>query len=346
MKVLVAEDNPEIRKLTKITLETIGVEVITAYDGPSALQAAQSQLPDLVVLDVDMPGMNGFDVCSILKSSPETAQIPVFMVTAQSDIEQRVHGLDVGADDYLPKPYDPRELIARVSTRLRAKLEADELRDKQELLQNTFERYVHSSVVEQMLADPTQVKLGGKLQEVTVLFADLEGFTALSEHTDPEELLRVLNSYHDLVVTLILEHNGTIDKFLGDGVMALYNTPLLQEDHALYAVQTAIAIRKALEAFHENLPHEHRLEINFGIHTGLAVVGNVGTNRIMDFTAVGDSVNLASRLQGLSQNSQILISSETYDRVANHIQVKPMGKMQVKNRTEAVMTYEVLEINS
>ncbi len=344
MKVLVAEDNPEMRQLTKITLETIGVDVITAYDGPSALQAAQSQLPDLVVLDIDMPGMNGFDVCATLKSAPETAQIPIFMVTAQSGVEQRVHGLDVGADDYLPKPYDPRELIARVSTRLRAKVESDELRDKQEVLQNTFERYVHSSVVEQMLADPTQVKLGGKLQEVTVLFADLEGFTAMSEHTEPEVLLSILNSYHDLVVNVILQHNGTIDKFLGDGVMALYNTPLLQADHALYAVQTAVKIREALATFHQKLPPEHRLEINFGIHTGQAVVGNVGTNKIMDFTAVGDTVNLASRLQGLSQNSQILISNATYDYVIAHINARPMGEMHVKNRSEAVMTYEVLEL--
>jgi adenylate cyclase len=266
------------------------------------------------------------------------------MVTAQSDIEQRVHGLDVGADDYLPKPYDPRELIARVSTRLRAKLESDELREKQELIQNTFERYVHSSVVEQMLADPTQVKLGGKLQEVTVMFADLEGFTALSEYTDPEELLSVLNGYHNLVVNIILQHNGTIDKFLGDGVMALYNTPLLQEDHALYAVQTAVMIREALAAFHQDLPAEHRLEINFGIHSGQAVVGNVGTNHIMDFTAVGDTVNLASRLQGLSHHSQILISSATYKQVEPYINAKPIGEMRVKNRTEAVMTYEVLEL--
>ena len=267
------------------------------------------------------------------------------MVTAQSSIEHRVQGLGVGADDYLPKPYDPRELIARVSTRLRAKSEADDLREQQELLHKTFERYVHSSVVEQMLADPTQVKLGGKLQEVTVMFADLEGFTALSEYIDPEELLSVLNHYHDLIVSIILQHNGTIDKFIGDGVMALYNTPLLQEDHALYAVQTAVMIREALAAFHKDLPPKHRLDINFGIHTGQAVVGNVGTDQIMDFTAVGDTVNLASRLQGLSRKGQILISSATYNRVAPHIKASPIGEMHVKNRTEAVMTYEVLELN-
>ena len=140
-----------------------------------------------------------------------------------------------GADDYLTKPYNPRELMARVETRLRAKTETDDLRHKQQLLRQTFERFVHGSVVHQMLEDPRQVQLGGKLQEITVMFADLEGFTAMAEHTDPETLLSVLNRYHDLIVSLILQQNGTIDKFLGDGVMALFNTPLPQENHALYA---------------------------------------------------------------------------------------------------------------
>lgn len=344
MKVLVAEDNPEMRQLARDILRTMGLEVITAYDGPNALDVARTQNPDLIVLDVDMPGMNGFDVCTILKSSADTSQIPVLMLTAQSDVEYRVHGLEVGADDYLSKPYSPRELMARVETRLRAKSEADNLREKQQVLRETFERYVPGSVVEQMLRDPAQVKLGGKLQDVTVMFADLEGFTALSERIDPEELLSILNRYHNLVVNVILQHNGTIDKFLGDGVMALYNTPLPQENHPLCAVKTAVMIRKALAELHESLAPAYRMGINFGIHTGKAVVGNVGTNQIMDFTAVGDTVNLASRLQGLSHHSQILISHAVYEQVRDYVTVQPIGSVHVKNRVEAVMTYEILEL--
>ena len=345
MKVLIAEDNPDMRQLAEQVIGMMGLEVITAYDGPSALRTAQTQMPDLVLLDVDMPGMNGFDVCAVLKSNTETAQIPILMVTAQADIEHRVHGLGVGADDYLPKPYNPRELMARVETRLRAKTETDDLRHKQQLLRQTFERFVHGSVVQQMLEDPRQVQLGGKLQEITVMFADLEGFTAMAEYTDPETLLSVLNRYHDLIVSLILQQNGTIDKFLGDGVMALFNTPLPQENHALYAVQTAVMIQDALADFHKKLPAEHRMGINFGIHTGQAVVGNVGTDRIMDFTAVGDTVNLASRLQGLSHNNKILISSATYEKIKDCVRAQPIGNMHVKNRTETVMTYEVLELS-
>jgi adenylate cyclase len=344
MKVLVAEDNPEMRQLARDILQAMGLDVITAYDGPNALDTVRAQRPDLVVLDIDMPGMNGFEVCTAIKSDAETAQIPVLMLTAQGDVDHRVHGLAVGADDYLSKPYSPRELMARVETRLRAKTESDNLREKQQILRQTFERYVHSSVVDQMLRDPGQVKLGGKWQEVTVLFADLEGFTALCEHIPPEELLSVLNGYHNLIVSLILQHGGTIDKFLGDGVMALYNTPLPQKNHALFAVQTAVMIREALTEFHQSLAPEYRMCINFGIHTGMAVVGNVGTDRIMDFTAVGDTVNLASRLQGLSHQCQILISHATYQQVQPQVVVRPIGKVQVRNRVEAVTAYEVTEL--
>ncbi|MAS33148.1 MAG: hypothetical protein CL610_04020 [Anaerolineaceae bacterium] len=344
MKVLIAEDNPEMRQLARDILMTLGLDIITAYDGPSALNTAQTQHPDLIVLDIDMPGMNGFDVCSILKSNDETAQIPILMLTAQGDVEHKVRGLAAGADDYLSKPYSPRELMARVETRLRAKSESDSLRQKQQILRQTFERYVHSSVVDQMLRTPGEVKLGGRLQDVSVLFADLEGFTARAEQMDPEALLSVLNSYHNLIVSLILQHNGTVDKFLGDGVMALYNTPLPQENHALYAVQTAIMIREALNEFHLTLEPEHRMAINFGIHTGMAVVGNVGTDQIMDFTAVGDAVNLASRLQGLSRHNQILISEATFQQVESIVHTNPIGEVHVKNRVEAVMVYEVLEL--
>ncbi len=344
MKVLVADDNPDSRQLIKDVLSIMRLEVVTAYDGTSALTTAQTDLPDLIILDINMPGMTGFDVCSVLKSGAETAHIPIMMLTALNDVENRVHGLDMGADDYLTKPFSPRELIARVETRLRAKQESDDLRQTHQTIRQTFERFVHASVVHELLKEPTRVQLGGKLQEVTVMFADLEGFTAISERTDPQTLLNILNNYHDLVVSIIQQQNGTIDKFLGDGVMALYNTPLPQPQHALFAVESAMFVRDALIKFHTQLPPEYRMGINFGIHTGMAIVGNVGTPQIMDFTAVGDTVNIASRLQGLCHNSQILISHATYEQVADRVAVRPIGPLHMKNRQEAVMTYEVLEL--
>jgi adenylate cyclase len=343
VKVLVAEDNPNSRQLVKDILESLGYQPVLAIDGPTALATAQSQNPDLIILDVNMPGMSGFEVLAILKADEKLSQIPILMLTALADIDNRVTGLGLGADDYLAKPFSPRELAARIDARLRTKAEADNLRQTKEMIRQTFERFVSPSVVEKLLQDPTQVKLGGQLQEVTVMFSDLEEFTGLSEHTPPEKLIGILNLYHALVVSMIQSHAGTVDKFIGDGVMALYNTPLTQTDHALRAVQTALHIRAALPDFYHQFDSEYRMKMNFGIHSGLAVVGNVGTPQLMEFTALGDTVNLASRLQGLSENGQILISQATYEQIQSNINAKAIGSQFVKGRKEPVMVYEVLD---
>lgn len=344
MRVLVAEDNPNSRQLVKDILESIGYEPVLAVDGPSAVQAAQLQPPDLIILDVNMPGMSGFDVLAIIKNDENLAHIPVLMLTALADIDNRVTGLGLGADDYLAKPFSPRELAARIDARLRTKAEADNLRQTKEMIRQTFERFVAPSVVEKLLQDPTQVKLGGQLQDVTVMFSDLEGFTTLSERTQPEMLLGILNQYHALVVSIIQSNGGTVDKFIGDGVMALYNTPLAQPDHALRAVKTALQIRAALPDFYEQFDPGYRMRINFGIHTGSAVVGNVGTQQLMEFTAVGDTINLASRLQGLSNEGQILISQATYEQLEGFVYANPAGEQYVRGREESVSVYEVLEL--
>ncbi len=346
MKVLVADDNSNSRQLVKDIVESIGCEALVAADGPSALEVAQAQMPDLIILDVNMPGMSGFEVCAALKSDALLSQIPVIMLTALADIENRVTGLGLGADDYLPKPFSPRELIARVNARLRRKAETDNLRKTQDLVRQTFERFVSPSVVERLLMDPTQVKLGGVLQEVTVLFADLEGFTSISERTEPEKLLSILNLYHSLIVSFIQKHVGTVDKFIGDGVMALYNTPLPQADHALRAIRTALDIRAALPVFYQQFEDEYRMKINFGIHSGMAVVGNVGTQNLMNFTAVGDTVNVAARLQEMSANGQILISDAVYRLCSAPLKLNPIGYQTVKGRMEPALVYEVLELTS
>ncbi|MBN1285290.1 MAG: response regulator [Anaerolineae bacterium] len=344
MKVLIAEDSLDSRLLLTDILESMSFEVVAVGDGSSALDAAQTERPDLILLDVNMPGMTGFDVLERLKADPELASIPVLMLTALAGIEDRVKGLGLGADDYLVKPYSPRELIARVSTRLRAKRESDELRESRERIRATFERFVAPTVVEQLLADPDQVTLGGRLQEITVMFADLEGFTTLSERLEPIEVIDVLNRYLERIVAVLKDGGGTIDKYLGDGVMALFNTPLPQADHALRAVRAALRIREGLDEFHKGFEARCRLGINFGIHTGKAIVGNVGTADLMDFTAVGDTVNTASRLQGLCHGSQVLISRATYEQVQEQVDACALGSRRVKGREEPVEIYQVTEM--
>lgn len=342
VKVLVAEDNADNRQLVEDILAGQGYSVTFARDGNEAVSLARQLIPDLVILDINMPGKNGFEVCADLKADSATVQIPILMLTALSDVENRVRGLGLGADDYLVKPFNPRELVARIDTRLRAKIETDHLRADQDLIRRTFERFVPAQVVEQLLRQPENVRLGGQLQEVTVLFADLEGFTAVSEHTDPERLLELLNQYHALLAEHIQREGGLIDKFLGDGLMALFNTPLPQEDHPLHAVRAAVNIQRALADFHAKLEPPFRLPVNFGVSTGIAVVGNVGTADLMDFTAIGDTVNLASRLQGLCEHGQILISDAVYAQVAPAISGELFGTRIVKGREEPVVIYTVL----
>ncbi len=337
--VLVAEDNRDSRELVSDILISLGYTPVLAENGRVALELIQAQAPDLVILDINMPEVDGFEVCAAIKRNPATAKIPVIMLTAHADVESRVTGLGLGADDYLPKPFHPRELIARIETRLRAKAITDDLRAQGEELRRTFERFVGPEIVEQLLEDPTHVKLGGVETTVTVLFADLENFTRVAEYAQPAELLDVLNRYHTLMVQHIIANGGTVDKFLGDGLMALYNTPIPQPDHALRAVRTALGIRAALGEFYRQLDPMFRLNINFGINTGKAIVGNVGAPEIMDFTAIGDTVNLASRLEGLAAGDEITVSEETYRLVADWVIAERVGPRPVRGRDEPVVTY-------
>jgi adenylate cyclase len=339
--VLVADDNEDNRQLLDDILRGAGYAPLFAADGYEALEVINQHKPDLVILDISMPGLNGFDVCAQMKANPDTRAIPVLMLTALMDIESRVRGLGLGADDYVTKPYSPRELVARVDARLRVKSDTDALRAKEQLIRQTFERFVPPAVVNRLLEQPETVRLGGALQEVTILFADLQGFTTLAEHTRPERLLAVLNAYHGLFVRHVQAQEGTLDKFMGDGVMALYNTPLPQEDHALRAVQSAVHILQALPEFHAALEPTYRLQINFGINTGQAVIGMVGADEMMEFTAIGDAVNLASRLQDRGYGGEILVSEATYQRIAPQVNAECLGPQAVRNRAAPVVIYRV-----
>jgi class 3 adenylate cyclase len=341
VKILVVDDNPDNLELVSDILSITKHELIMARDGLSALEKAEAIIPDLILLDVNMPNMNGFEVLERLKAQPSLADIPVIMLTAMGDVDSRVRGLGMGADDYLPKPFSPRELLARVDRSLRAKTTTDELRVQEQRVRNTFERFVAPSIVEQLLQNPSANRLGGDLQTVTVMFADLEGFTSLSERTDPETLLQLLNNYHSFLVRIISRYDGTVDKFIGDGVMVLYNTPRPQEDHIARAVKSALHIQDEIFWFHEKLAPQHRLKINFGIHSGLAVVGNVGTDHLMNRTAVGDTVNIASRLQSIADRGRILVSELVYLETERFVFGRSRGPLYVKGRSEPVLTYEI-----
>jgi adenylate cyclase len=363
-RIVLADDNAAFREVTAQLLERVGYDVITAADGREALLAVQEHVPDLVLLDIMMPKLDGIDTLRQIRE--QQPLIGVVMVTAFGSEEIAVKALTAGADDYLIKPLDYQEAFIRLERvlerchlrrereRLQRELSEahDELqarygeletsyrriRELEEQTRELFERYLPPQVAQYLIDDPSRANLGGERREVTVLFADLRGFTALAEKMPPERLIEVVNGYLSQATESIFANGGVLDKFMGDAVMALYNSPLDQPDHALRAVKTAFAVREGLN--HQE--QEPSLHFGFGINTGEAVVGNVGSQALMNYTAIGDTVNVAFRLQEQADEQQILLSRATYDQVKDWVEARSLGQMRIKRRAGETEVYEAL----
>lgn len=213
-------------------------------------------------------------------------------------------------------------------------------RKKLEAQRRLFERMVSPAVIEQL--DPNGLQLGGKRTEITALFADIRGFTTYSEHIAPEKLVSVLNRYLAAMADAVLAQEGTVDKFMGDAIMAWYNAPIPQPDHTLRAVKTALAIRDSVNTLYKELPEDSHLAFGVGIHHGDAVLGLIGTEKRLEYTAISDTVNTAKRLQENSSKNQIIISKETYERVKKQVEAKPLENLPVKGKSKTVEVLEVL----
>jgi class 3 adenylate cyclase/DNA-binding response OmpR family regulator len=217
-------------------------------------------------------------------------------------------------------------------------------REKQQI-RGLFERYVAPSVVQQMLESPGKVSLGGKRQTLTILFADVRGFSTFSSRISPEILIELLNQYLRVAADAVLAQKGTLDKFMGDAVMAFYNAPMPQDDHPIRAVRSAWNINCAVRELHRQLPPDYRLDFGIGVGIGDAVVGNVGTSQMMNYTVIGDSVNKVKRLQESARGGQILISQVTYHMVQEYIEARSLGNVQLKGQPYPEMVYEVLNVD-
>jgi len=354
-KILAAEDVPDEARVLYDFLGAQGYTVIQAVDGEEAVIKARVERPDLLLLDVRMPGLDGFQVCERLKSDPATADIPIFMLTGAGAIDDRVRGLGLGAEDYLTKPYDFEELAARIAARMRNKRSTDALRATQQRILDTFQRYVAPQVVEKLLADPHAARLGGVRQTVTILHADFRGYAALAETIPPERLIDVLNRHLGAAVRSILQHQGTLDKLMGNAVVAIFNAPLPQADHALRAVRAAADLQDALRAPPPLTPPPHpersaaqskegeasgvggmQLPCAVAICTGDAIVGSIGAAEIANYTAVGDVVNLAQRIEVDAGDGQIVFNDATYRRVSDFVECEPLGPRTVRGRSGVV----------
>jgi class 3 adenylate cyclase/DNA-binding response OmpR family regulator len=217
----------------------------------------------------------------------------------------------------------------------------DQKEKEKQMIRGVFERYVDAHVVEELLRQPAKIKLGGQRQPVTVLFADLRGFSTFAHYTSPEETVDTINCYIEAAVEAILQEKGTLDKFIGDAVMAFFNAPLSQPDHVLRAVRAALRVKQVVIATQQRLSPEHQLNFGLGVCVGESVVGNIGTPKLMNYTVIGDSVNKAKRLQEHAQGGQILISQETLDLVGDQLKVRFVGRLHLKGQPADEPVYEV-----
>ncbi|HET6367324.1 MAG TPA: response regulator [Pseudomonadales bacterium] len=357
-RILVVDDTPLNVKLLADLLRVKGFTVTTAASGPEALDRIATERPDLVLLDVMMPEMSGYEVCTRLRANPETARLPVVMVTSLDAVHERVKGIEVGADDFLSKPVNQPELLARVRSLLRIKELDDALAGlNRELEQRVTEqvtqlerlgrlkRFFSPALAEAILAGGADDPLKTHRREIAVVFLDLRGFTAFAETAEPEEVMGVLREYHAEMGRLILEHEGTLERFTGDGMMVFFNDPVLVPDAAARAVRMAVAMRtRVSELMGKWRKQGFELDLGVGIAQGYATIGAIGFEGRLDYGAIGTVTNLAARLCGEAKPGQILASRRVAAQLEGEIEVEDVGDLTLKGFQRSVATCNVLKL--
>lgn len=344
-KVLLVDDEPDTLHLIRKILQAEGYQIFLATNGIEALDSIEKNSPDLLLLDLVMPQLDGMEVLKRLRIKDKVTG--VIMVSALSSENLVVQAMVEGADDFVGKPFT----LKTIRVRLRQALEKSRLRKENLLLQQElqeahdkirtiFSRYMAAPVVERLLSSPTLPRLGGERHDTTVLFMDFSGFTSLAHELEPDRVLNVLNEHLALATEAILAQEGTIDKFIGDGVMALFNAPFEQEDHAQRAVRCAVTLRDRITSWGQ--ANDPALKVRIGVHTGETLVGNIGTPEFMNYTAIGDAVNVAKRLQEACEANTILISEDSANLLPDDmVNLKPLGQTTVRGRTTPVAIYQV-----
>src|SRR5688572_13863708 len=288
--LLVVDDNKVNRILLARGLEAQGHKVETAEHGKQALEKLRSDSFDLVLLDIEMPEMNGYQVLEICLQDPELRDIPIIMTSSLDELESVVKCVELGAEDYLNKPVNPILLRARVN----ASLEKKRLRDEQRKLFRTF---ATKEVADELLR--TGFSLGGKYVDASVMFADIRSFTSISEKHDPATTIELLNSYFALMIDAVVANHGTVNQFQGDGFMAIFGAPVQHDDHREDAVRAALEMTELLKGFNTELAAQGKdqIKIGIGIASGRVIAGYTGTQHRATYTCVGDTVNIAARIE-------------------------------------------------
>jgi DNA-binding response OmpR family regulator len=365
-KILVVDDVPENVRLLEAVLTPRGYEVVTAHDGYAALDLVEAEKPDLILLDVMMPGLDGYGVCTRLRANDDTAMLPVIMVTSSVG-QEKTRAIEAGADDFIPKPFNHDELLTRVRSLLRIKRYHDTIKEQAaELaeLNRTLEQRVQAQVDElerlrrlrrflsPQLADAVvssgdETILRSHRRQVAMFFADLRGWTSFVDAVEPEELMRVLGEFHGAIGRLVKRFDATVGFLEGDGVQLFFNDPIEIPDAALRAVRTGCALREEMDLL---LPvwskRGYDLDFGVGIALGYATCGEVGFEGRSDYAAIGAVTNLAARLADEATGGQVLIAQRLYAEIEQDIEVEPAGEFALKGFRRPVPAFDVVAVRS
>ena len=363
-KILIVDDTAYNVKLLEAVLAPRGYALVTATSGIEALERIATEQLDLILLDIVMPGVDGYEVCRRVRSDPATRLLPVVMITASGD-QEKINAIEAGADDFIPKPFNQAELLARVKSLLRVKeyydtiqAQAAELAEWNRSLETRVRRQVDEldrlgrlrRFLSPQLADVISSSGDASLlkshrREIAVVFCDLRGFTSFAETSEPEELMGILQEYHDAMGALIHQFQGTVGHFAGDGLMIFFNDPLPCPSPPVQAVQMAIAMRQRMGEVTSTWKRRgFRLGFGVGIAYGYATLGQIGFEGRFDYGAIGTVINLAARLCAEAQPGQILISQRVYTAVEELADVESVGDLTLKGLSRPVPTYNVVRL--
>ncbi len=349
--ILAVDDLQENRELVARYLSRSGHMVITAASGEQALKSLEQADVDVVLLDLAMPGMDGREVLRRIKEHPEWRATPVIVISGRQDMDGIIECIEAGAEDYLFKPFNPVLLQARIKAGIERKRWHDreeqyrqQLERNEKFIRATFGRYLSDEIVTDILERPEGLELGGDLREVTIMMSDIRGFTTLSEHLAPNQVVTLINRYLGAMTDIIMAHQGTIDEFIGDAILAVFGAPQRRDDDADRAVSCALEMQAAMAGINEQNRAEGLPEIETGIalNTGMVIAGNIGSERRSKYGFVGHPMNVTSRIEDLTAGGEILVSDSTLNSLSGRFRVGRCQELNVKGIDQSIVVHQIL----
>jgi adenylate cyclase len=362
--ILAVDDQPQNLRLLDAVLSPHGYQVLTASSGEEAVEKLGQTVPDLVLLDIVMPGIDGYEVCKRIRGNPATEFLPVIMMTASGD-QEKISAIQAGADDFVSKPFNQRELLARVASLARVKRyhdtinrQAAELRQwnaeleqrvaaQVEALQrvNRLRRFLSPQLVDLVMDSGDEDFLGSHRREIVVVFCDLRGFTPFAESSEPEEVMGVLREYHEALGTLIFAYGGTLERFTGDGLMVFFNDPLPIDDAPERAIRMSVDMRDRVRDLATGWQRRgHDLALGIGIAQGFATLGRIGFEGRFDYAAIGNVTNLAARLCDAARPWQVLASQRVFHAAEPVATGEQIDELHLKGLSRPLRVFDINEV--